>query len=162
MTTTVPFAALRLLDLAPPMVHDMDDIEGNGKNAATLALLAQLTTQIGRIESQNTAIQNTLHTHSVEMATIREGLKTFATKLELQPVANEARAAHQRIDALSGSLTVLGSKIQAVEDATERIERAMETREAESRGTWKVIKPSLGWILGVLATVVAAYFVGAH
>lgn len=145
---TVPMRHLQLLKLAPEqMVPAMDDIEGNGKNAATLALLTQLTAQLAEVKQQNNSIMTTQQSHSITMAEMKVTMGTFATMLDLQPVASKAQAAHERIDALTPQMVVLGKKIDGI---------AAEIATAKG-GTWAFGKIA-GYAALALVSIAAGVF----
>lgn len=85
------------------------EMENMGQNAATLALLAQLTTQVAELKQQNIQVIAVQHKQGDMLVRIDERQTGWATKMELseaqstwqlalQPVAAKAEAAHGRLD----------------------------------------------------------------
>lgn len=105
-------------------------------NPAIVALLAQLTNQIGKLEQQGLDIARGQQSQALEIAKMSERLSTFATQLDLQPVARDVRAAHRRMDAFEGDLD------QAVKDVRKDFEErdrhfiALDDRVDSLRLSW--------------------------
>lgn len=131
------------------------------EDSGTLAVIASgLTALASKVDNIDTRTEKLTEF----MVRFDEKQRGWATKHELTEqtftlrerdtnIEKKADRAHERIDTLSATLSVQGA-------ALARIESAVTTSTAEQRGAWKVTRPVLGWIGGILAAVIVAYVVG--
>lgn len=144
----------------------MDDLGlGNGGAAAVI------TSALGKIENSITAISAEQVSQRDLLTRFDERQRGWATKHEvsetahklevaLAPVAAQAAQAHIRLDTLVGSLATLGGQLNTLDSKVDSLIVQGSTKEAEQRGSWKVLRPTLAWLTGIAAAVVAAFAAG--
>lgn len=115
----------------------MDDENGNGKNAATFALLTKITGDMSDLKANHTQLVDVVRKQQDLLVRIDTRQEVWATKQELseatatwqatlQPVAAKTDAAHRRIDEHGITLSGIHEKFEVIDEqiTTSRISLA--------------------------------------
>lgn len=144
----------------------MDELGlGNGGAAAVI------TGALGKLDTQLTSIIAEQVTQRDLLTRFDERQRGWATKhevaevshkfdLALAPVAAQAAQAHNRLDTMVGSLGSLGSQISTIGSKLDALISKDSTQDAEVRGAWKILRPTLAWLATISAAVVGAFLIG--
>lgn len=133
--------------------------------------LAVISASLGKVESAVEKVAAEQSSQREYLARFDERQRGWATKHEvgelvvslrsdMNKVEAKAERALVRTDEHSTTLGAINSTLVKMQQDMSGLRSDFNTKQAEVRGAWAVVRPGAAWLFGIAAVVVAAFFVG--